>query len=116
MNLKQKIKQIKYIKTTPVLETERLILRPITPKDADTAFVWLSDEKVNRFMPYNLYKNKGLPPGPLCSPTREAILCAILPEKGQYLYFVTQKSGKVFFAVTSEEHAENVALQRREEY
>lgn len=75
-----------------------------------------SDELVETDSPYNLYKNKGLPPGPLCSPTREAILCAILPEKGQYLYFITQKSGKVFFAVTSEEHAENVALQRREEY
>ena len=57
MTLKQKIKQIKYIKTTPVLETERLILRPITPKDAQAAFVWLSDKKVNKFMPYNLYKN-----------------------------------------------------------
>lgn len=57
MNIIQKLKQIKYIKTTPVLETERLILRPITPKDANAAFVWLSDEKVNKFMPYNLYKN-----------------------------------------------------------
>lgn len=57
MNLKQKLKQIKYIKHTPVLETERLILRPITPDDADEAFVWLSDEKVNKFMPYNLYTN-----------------------------------------------------------
>ena len=50
-------KQIEYIKNTPVIETERLILRPITPDDANAAFVWLSDEKVNRFMPYNLYKN-----------------------------------------------------------
>ncbi|MBO5420691.1 MAG: GNAT family N-acetyltransferase, partial [Clostridia bacterium] len=57
MNLKQKIKQIKYIKNTPVLETERLLLRPIIPHDAKEAFVWLSDEKVNKFMPYNLYKN-----------------------------------------------------------
>ena len=60
MNIIQKIKQIKYIKTTPVLETERLILRPITPKDADAAIVWLSDEKVNKFMPYKLYKNTDL--------------------------------------------------------
>lgn len=57
MNFFQKIKQKKYYKKTPVLETERLILRPITPDDAEAAFVWLSDEKVNRFMPYNLYKN-----------------------------------------------------------
>ena len=50
-------KQIEYIQNTPVLETERLILRPITQDDVNEAFVWLSDEKVNRFMPYNLYKN-----------------------------------------------------------
>lgn len=38
--------QKEYIKNTPVLETERLILRPITPDDANTAFVRLSDKKV----------------------------------------------------------------------
>ncbi len=48
-------KQIDYIKNTPVLETERLILRPLTAEDAETAFVWCSDERVNKFMPYNLY-------------------------------------------------------------
>lgn len=37
------------------LETERLLLRPMTPDDAEAAFVWLSDPQVNRYMPYNLY-------------------------------------------------------------
>ena len=52
-----KTNQELYYERTPVLETERLILRPLTPEDAETAFVWLSDERGNRFMPYNLYKN-----------------------------------------------------------
>lgn len=38
-----------------VIETERLILRPLTIADAEAEFVWLSDPEVNRFMPYNLY-------------------------------------------------------------
>ncbi|MBR3765529.1 MAG: GNAT family N-acetyltransferase [Clostridia bacterium] len=38
-----------------VLETPRLILRPLTVADAEAEFVWLSDPEVNRFMPYNLY-------------------------------------------------------------
>ena len=38
-----------------ILETERLILRPLTVNDAEGEFVWLSDPEVNRFMPYNLY-------------------------------------------------------------
>ncbi|MBQ8201721.1 MAG: GNAT family N-acetyltransferase [Clostridia bacterium] len=42
---------------THVLETERLILRPLTTDDAEAEFVWLSDPVVNRYMPYNLYTN-----------------------------------------------------------
>ena len=38
-----------------ILETERLILRPLTVADAAAEYVWLSDPEVNRFMPYNLY-------------------------------------------------------------
>jgi len=38
-----------------MIETERLILRPMTVDDAQAAFVWLSDPRVNRYMPYPLY-------------------------------------------------------------
>lgn len=38
-----------------ILETDRLILRPLTVDDAEAEFVWLSDPEVNRFMPYSLY-------------------------------------------------------------
>lgn len=40
-----------------ILETERLTLRMPSPDDAEAAFAWLSDPKVNRFMPYDLYKS-----------------------------------------------------------
>lgn len=42
---------------THVIETERLILRPLTTDDAEAEFVWLSDPIVNRYMPYSLYTN-----------------------------------------------------------
>lgn len=42
---------------THVIETERLILRPLRTDDAEAEFVWLSDPVVNRYMPYNLYTN-----------------------------------------------------------
>lgn len=38
-----------------ILETERLILRHMTPDDAEAVFAWVSDPIVNRFMPYALY-------------------------------------------------------------
>jgi ribosomal-protein-alanine N-acetyltransferase len=43
----------------PVIETDRLILRPLTAEDAGAAFVWLSDERVTKFMPYPTYTNTG---------------------------------------------------------
>lgn len=36
----------------PILETERLILRPLTVEDAEDCFKWASDERVARFMSY----------------------------------------------------------------
>lgn len=38
-----------------ILETQRLILRPLTIGDAEAVFVWVSDPIVNRFLPYSLY-------------------------------------------------------------
>ena len=37
------------------IETERLILRPLTVADAEDAFEWQSDPEVNRYMVYSLY-------------------------------------------------------------
>lgn len=39
----------------PILETERLILRPITLDDAEACFSWNSDERVARYMSYPTY-------------------------------------------------------------
>lgn len=38
--------------------------------------------------PYNTYKNKGLPKGPICSPGRASIEAALNPANTKYLYFV----------------------------
>ena len=41
----------------PVLETERLILRPLTIGDLQAIFKWAGDSRVNKYMIYPLYKN-----------------------------------------------------------
>ena len=41
----------------PVLETERLILRPLTIDDLQAIFKWAGDLRVNKYMIYPLYKN-----------------------------------------------------------
>lgn len=43
--------------STPILETERLILRPLTVNDAEASFVWLGDDRVTKFMPFNTYNS-----------------------------------------------------------
>ncbi len=54
--------------------------------------------------PYNTYRNPGLPPGPICSPGKAAVLAALNPEKTDYLYFVAKGDGTHLFSRTYEEH------------
>ena len=74
--------------------------KPPTPKDRRDAR-----------SPYNTYAHRGLPPGPICSPSREAILAALTPERHDYLYFCARRdgSGRHVFARTYDEHRANVA-------
>ena len=61
------------------------------------------DLKVNS--PYNTYKHKGLPPGPIGSPGEKSIQAALKPAKTDYLYFLANiHTGKVYFAKTLKEH------------
>ena len=54
--------------------------------------------------PYNTYKNKGLPPGPICNPTVSSVNAAYNPADTEYLFFVTKGGGEHFFSKTYEEH------------
>ncbi len=47
--------------------------------------------------PYNTYKNPGLPPGPIASPSRESIQAALEPEETSYLYYVLEADGEEHF-------------------
>lgn len=57
--------------------------------------------------PYNTYKYRGLPPGPIGNPGLDAIEAAIYPEANDYFYFLTDRDGNVHYAKTFEEHQRN---------
>ena len=60
--------------------------------------------------PYNVYTKPGLMPGPVDSPSQDAIEASINQTKSENLYFVANVTdGKVYYAVTQEEHDRNVA-------
>jgi UPF0755 protein len=49
--------------------------------------------------PYNTYVNKGLPPGPICTPSGETLEEVINAPKTEYIYFVANSDlhgGSVF--------------------
>ena len=59
--------------------------------------------------PYNVYTNLGLMPGPVDSPSLDAIESSINQTKSDYLYFVANvQDGKVYYATTLEDHDKNV--------
>jgi UPF0755 protein len=61
--------------------------------------------------PYNTYRYKGLPPGPIAAPGKAALQAAAQPENGKWLFFVTVNldTGETKFATTEAEHDQNVA-------
>ncbi|WP_336780279.1 endolytic transglycosylase MltG [Paenibacillus illinoisensis] len=80
--------------------------------DKPKARLLFKDLKVQS--PYNSYLNKGLPPGPIASPSLESIEAALAPEASDYLFYVTKKDGSSehLFAKTYKEHQQNIAKSK----
>ncbi|WP_342602365.1 endolytic transglycosylase MltG [Peribacillus sp. FSL E2-0159] len=54
--------------------------------------------------PYNTYKNKGLPPGPIANAGTTSIDAVLKPEKTEYLYFLATPEGEVLYSKTLDDH------------
>lgn len=63
--------------------------------------------------PYNTYKNRGLPPGPISNPGYEAIYAALYPEDTPYYFFLSRNDGVTVYSKTLSEH--NAAIAKSNE-
>lgn len=59
--------------------------------------------------PYNTYKYKGLPVGPIANPGLDSLLAAATPVKSNYVFYLSDKDGNFHYAVTYEQHMANRA-------
>ncbi len=69
------------------------------------------DLKINS--PYNTYTNLGLPPTPISNPGIESIEAALYPTPTEYVYFLSDLDGNMYYAEDFEGHQRNRELYLR---
>jgi UPF0755 protein len=65
--------------------------------------IFLSRKSTTLNSPYNTYRKFGLPPGPICSPSSDAIKATLEPIQGDWLYFITVAPGDTRFTASFDE-------------
>lgn len=93
------------------------------PLQIDATVQYALDEHKERLLiedtkkesPYNTYLNVGIPPGPIASPSINAIKAALYPEETKFFYYVTKKDGTNghLFADTYKKHQSNIAISNK---
>ena len=72
----------------------------------------ISRADLDRDHPFNTYRVRSLPPGPIANPGKAALAATLRPEANDFLYFVADGTGGHAFARTLDEHNRNVARWR----
>ncbi len=103
--------RLKYSAQFPYLNSDAAIMYAIA-HDTGSRLETMTGKDTEYETPYNTYKYKGLPPGPIANPGINAIKYALYPSSTDYFYFVSTSSGRTLFATTAPEHDANIAAVR----
>lgn len=79
--------------------------------DKPTATITAADLEMDS--PYNLRRYRGLPPGPIASPSLASMEAALNPQESPYYYYLHGNDGQIRYAATNEEHNANRARYLR---
>ena len=123
LSLKEIIAKIKSGETTQEIVYDYFLnrIKNGIPLQADPTIKFaLNDPTIKRILykhleinsPYNTYKNRGLPPGPIVLPSPDVIDSVLNYSKHNYLYFCAKPSldGSHSFSVSLEQHNRNARL------
>lgn len=113
-------KEAKYLKDKPLVASVIYNrLKKDMPLQMDSTVIYalkiegkwngtLTKKDLSIKSPYNTYLVKGLPPTPICNPGINSIKSAIYPAKSDYLYFVSDKTGNIYFNKSLKNHIKAV--------
>jgi UPF0755 protein len=59
--------------------------------------------------PYNTYLNKGIIPAPICNPSASSIEAVLNYKESDYWFYITGNDGTTHYAVTLDQHNQNVS-------
>jgi UPF0755 protein len=88
------------------------------PLQIDATIAYITGKRTTRISisetqidsPYNTYKYRGLPIGPIANPGLESIKAAVFPKESDYLFYLSKPDGETVFSRNLEEH--NIAKNK----
>lgn len=98
----------------------RLHENPVDYMACDATLLFAEQARKNRVLdrdklvdsPYNTYKYRGLPPGPINNPGLKSFRAALNPERHNYFYYVARGDGSHLFAHSAGEQSANIRFVR----
>lgn len=105
--------RLKNSHTYPLLQVDASVVYIFSMNGEKKTRVYEKDLQIDH--PYNTYKKKGLPPGPISCPSEEALAAALNPEDHSYFFYVTREDGSRlhFFARNYDEQRKNIEISRK---
>ncbi len=103
--------RIKYSASFPYLNSDATIMYAMAHDFGERPETMTGEDK-SYDSPYNTYKYKGLPPGPIANPGLNSIKYALYPNDSDYFFFVSNSTGRTLFAKTEAEHTKNINTVR----